>query len=136
MWKSLCVMRLTGDERLAPNMRSMPRKPPYFTATQRIGSRRNELGQYNCDTRQPTEKAMDLSIKFPNEADVVIEEVKRFRALSPEDRMRVIRGLLDAGALMLKVSPKATVMHEQTLEQENLARQNIKEFIARHAGSA
>jgi hypothetical protein len=107
-----------------------------FTATQRIGSRRNELGQYNCDTRQPTEKAMDLSIKFPNEADVVIEEVKRFRALSPEDRMRVIRGLLDAGALMLKVSPKATVMHEQTLEQENLARQNIKEFIARHAGSA
>jgi|HubBroStandDraft_5_1064220.scaffolds.fasta_scaffold793260_1 hypothetical protein len=79
---------------------------------------------------------MDLPIKFQNDADVIIEEVKRFRALSPEDRMRMIRGLLNAGELMLSRSPKAAFMRDQMLEEKNLARQAIKEFIARHAGSA
>ena len=79
---------------------------------------------------------MDLPIKLPNEADVIIEEVKRFRALSPEDRMRVIRGLLNAGKLMLNRSPKAAFMRDQILEEKNLARQAIKEFIGRHTGSS
>ena len=79
---------------------------------------------------------MKSPINFSSDEDVIIEEVRRFRALSPEDRMRVIRGLLNAGALMLNQSPKAAFMREQTLEQENLARQAIREFIARHAESA
>ncbi len=79
---------------------------------------------------------MELPIKFPSDADVIVEEVKRFRALSPKDRMRVIRELLDAGAFMLNRSPKAAAMRAQSLEQEDLARRAIKEFIARHADSA
>jgi hypothetical protein len=77
---------------------------------------------------------MNLPIKFPSDADVIVEEVARFRALSPEDRMRLIRGLLAAGALMMRRSPKAAFLRNYTLEQENRARLAVKEFLARHAG--
>ena len=77
---------------------------------------------------------MNVPIQFPTDEQVVLEEVARFRALSPEGRMRCIRGLLAAGALMMRQSPKAAFLREYTLEQENLWRQAVKEFIARHAG--
>jgi hypothetical protein len=76
---------------------------------------------------------MDLPIKFPNDADVIAEEAARFRALSPAERMRSIRSLLAAGALMMRQSPKAAFLREYTRQQEELAQKNIKEFIARHA---
>jgi len=77
---------------------------------------------------------MNLPIKFPSDAEVIREEAARFRTLSPEDRMRSIRGMLAAGALIMRQSPKAAFLREYTLEQENRARQVVKEFIARHAG--
>ena len=77
---------------------------------------------------------MNLPIKFPSDAEVIIEEVARFRALSPEDCVRSIRGLLAAGALIMHQSPKAAFLRDYTLEQENRARQAVKEFVARHAG--
>jgi hypothetical protein len=76
---------------------------------------------------------MNLPIKFPNDAEVIVEEVTRFRALSPEERLRSIRGLLAAGALAMRQSPNAEFLWEYVLEQENCARQAVKEFIARHA---
>lgn len=76
---------------------------------------------------------MKLPIKFPSEVEIITEETARFRALSPEERMRSIRGLLAAGALMMQRSPKAAFLREYTLEQENRARQAVKEFLARHA---
>ncbi len=79
-------------------------------------------------------KGTDVPIKFPSEADVIVEEVARFRALSAEQRMGFIRGLLDAGSLMVRRSPKALFLRDYTLEQEDLARQAVKEFLARHAG--
>lgn len=77
---------------------------------------------------------MDIPIKFPSDAEVIAEEVARFRALSPENRLRAIRGLLAAGALMLRQSPKAAFLRDYTRGQEELARQAVKEFVARHAG--
>jgi hypothetical protein len=77
---------------------------------------------------------MDLPIQFPTDAEIIAEEAARFRALSPAERLRSIRGLLAAGALMMRRSPKAAFLREHTLEQENRARQAVKEFIARHAG--
>jgi len=76
---------------------------------------------------------MKLPIRFPSDADVITEETARFRALSPEDRLRSIRALLAAGALMMQRSPKAAFLREYTLEQENRARQAVREFLARHA---
>ena len=40
---------------------------------------------------------MDLPVKFPSETEVILEDVARFRALSPADRIRTIRGILAAG---------------------------------------
>lgn len=79
---------------------------------------------------------MNVPIKFPSEAEVIREETARFRALSPESRLRSLHGLLTAGALMMHQSPKAAFLQEYTLEQENRARQAVKDFIARHANCA
>jgi len=77
---------------------------------------------------------MNLPIKFPSEADVIREEVARFRALSPLERLAYIRGMIAAGALMMRQSPKADFLRRYTVEQENLAQQAVKDFISRHAG--
>jgi hypothetical protein len=76
---------------------------------------------------------MDLPIKFPDDAEVIIEETTRFRALSPQGRVRLIRGLLAAGALMMRQSPKAAFLRDYALEQEKRARQTVREFVVRHA---
>jgi hypothetical protein len=75
---------------------------------------------------------MKLPITFPGDVEVITEEVARFRALSPEARVQSIRGLLAAGALVMQRSPKAAFLRDYTLEQEDRARQAIKEFLARH----
>jgi hypothetical protein len=76
---------------------------------------------------------MDLPIRFPSDVEVITEEVARFRALSAEDRMRSIHGLLAAGAFMMQRSPKAAFLREYTLDQENRARQAVRDFLKRHA---
>jgi hypothetical protein len=77
---------------------------------------------------------MNLPIKFPSDAEIISEEVAHFRALSPEGRVRSIRSLVAAGALMMRQSPKAEFLRDYSLERENLARQAIKEFLVRHGG--
>jgi hypothetical protein len=91
-----------------------------------------DISAYRSMPRQGKDN-MKLPITFPSDVEVIIEEVARFRALSPEARLRLIRGLLAAGALMVQKSPKAAFLREYTLEQENRARQAIQEFLARHA---
>ncbi len=76
---------------------------------------------------------MNLPIQFPSDADVITEEVRRFRALSDQERMRSIRGLLAAGALMMRQSPRSAFLRECTLEQENQSRRAVREFVTRHA---
>ncbi len=75
---------------------------------------------------------MKLPIHFPSDAEVITEEVVRFRSLSPEARMRSIRGLLAAGSLLIDRSPKSAFLRNYTQQQEDAARQAIKEFVARH----
>lgn len=75
---------------------------------------------------------MDLPVKFPSEAEVILEDVESFRALSPDERLRCLRGLVNAGALMTRISPKAAWLEEYSAEQEQLAQRNIREFLARH----
>jgi hypothetical protein len=76
---------------------------------------------------------MNVPIKFPSDREIIAEEAARFRALSPENRLHSIRGLLATGALLMRQSPKATFLRDYTLEQEERARQAVKEFLARHA---
>jgi hypothetical protein len=76
---------------------------------------------------------MKLPIKFPSDTEVILEEVARFRALSPGDRIRVIRSILADGAYLMSISPKAAWAKQYSEEQELLAQRNIRDFIARHA---
>jgi hypothetical protein len=76
---------------------------------------------------------MNVPIQFPSDTEIIAEEAARFRALSPEERLCSIRGLLTAGALMMRQSPKAAFLRDYTREQEDRARQAVKEFLARHA---
>ena len=75
---------------------------------------------------------MDLPVKFPSETEVILEDVARFRALSPEDRVRSFRGLLKSAALLASRSAKAAWARQYAEEQEILAQKNIREFLDRH----
>jgi hypothetical protein len=79
------------------------------------------------------ETTMDLPIKFPSETEVILEDVARFRALSPAERIRSIRSLLTTGAHLMKISPKAEWARQYSDEQKRLERRSIREFIERHA---
>ena len=76
---------------------------------------------------------MDLPVKFPSESEVILEDVARYRALSPAERIRRIRGMLADGAFLMSKSPKAAWAKQYSEEQELLAQRNIRDFIARHA---
>ncbi len=76
---------------------------------------------------------MDLPVKFPSETEVILDDVARFRALTPGERIRTIRGMLADGAFLLSISPKAAWAQRYSKEEELLARRSVREFIARHA---
>lgn len=76
---------------------------------------------------------MDLPLKFPDNADVVAEAAARWRALSPEEWVRSFRGILRAGALLMRRAENKERLRQYRLEQEELARRAIRELIARHA---
>jgi hypothetical protein len=76
---------------------------------------------------------MDLPVKFPSETEVILEDVARFRALAPADRIRTIQSLLAGGLFLMSRSPKAAWAKQYAEEQEALAWQNIREFLDRHA---
>ena len=71
---------------------------------------------------------------FPSDVDVIFDESAWFRRLFPEERLRSIRGMLAAGAMMMQHSPKASFLREWTSVQESRAQQAVQEFLARHAG--
>jgi len=77
---------------------------------------------------------MDLPIQFPSEAEVIAEEVRRFRMLSPAQRVRSVLALISTGTRLMRNSPRAEFMRQYTREQEELAQQVLKELIARHGG--
>jgi hypothetical protein len=76
---------------------------------------------------------MDVPIKFPSETEVILEEVARFRALSPAERIRTIRGMLADGAFLMSRLANAAWAVQYSEEQELLAQRSIRDFIARHA---
>jgi hypothetical protein len=75
---------------------------------------------------------MDLPVNFPSETEVILEDVARFRALTPREQFRAIQSLLRAGDHIRRISPKADWAETYIEEQELLAQRNIREFISRH----
>jgi hypothetical protein len=75
---------------------------------------------------------MKLPVRFPSEADVIAAEANRFSALPAAERLQVIRGLLEAGALMLRNSPRSAFLVQYAAQQERASRQAVREFLDRH----
>lgn len=75
---------------------------------------------------------MELPIKFPSDADIIREEVARFRALSVEERHRSICGMLNSGQTLMRHSPVAQKLYQYSEEQENLKRKAIQEVLNRY----
>lgn len=74
---------------------------------------------------------MDLPIRFPNEADVIAEEAARFRALSPEGRVRAL-GDSFREYLFLAAAGHTVNLDRFAREEERSARTAVEEFVARH----
>lgn len=91
------------------------------------------LDQADDQDEVRAEDVRDARLRYPSDAEIIVEEAARFRSLSPEARLRSIHGLLAAGELMMRLSPRSAFLREYTLEQEDRARQAVKEFLARHA---
>ena len=72
-------------------------------------------------------------LNFPSTTEVVADEAARFRRASPADRLRAIRSVLSAGALLIERSPRRDFLEACQREQEAAGREAIKRFLARHA---
>lgn len=84
--------------------------------------------------RAPFQEAVnvDLPIKFPSDADVITGEVTRFRALSPEGRVRTLGELFTLYHFLAARSTRPEALARFALAEEQRDREAILEFIARH----
>jgi hypothetical protein len=64
---------------------------------------------------------------------LILDDVARFRALSPAERIRTIREMLADGEFLLGKAPDPAWARQYSEEQELLAQRNIRDFIAHHA---
>jgi hypothetical protein len=76
---------------------------------------------------------MDLPIKFPSDAEVIAEEVARFRALSPEQRVHALGEMFKLYHFLASVSGRSEAVARLAEEDEARQRKAIEEFVARHA---
>jgi hypothetical protein len=76
---------------------------------------------------------MDLPIKFPSDAEVIAEEVARFRSLPPVERVRTVAEMVGLCEFLLQNSTRSEFARAYMIEQEEVARRSIREFVVRHA---
>jgi hypothetical protein len=75
---------------------------------------------------------MNVPIPFPSEADRIREETRRFRALSPDERVRALGEMFRVYHFLLKTSDRPEALARFAQEEEERARASIQEFVARH----
>ena len=75
---------------------------------------------------------MTIPIRFPDSSEVIAQDAAEFRALPPPRRLAVIRGLVAAGALIMRQSPRAALLRAHADEQEEATRRAIRDFVVRH----
>jgi hypothetical protein len=76
---------------------------------------------------------VDLPIRFPNNDDVIREDVARFRALNPLDRAREVGEMVACGERLTALSPRAAFIREFTARLKEEERQAVRAFLDRHA---
>ena len=76
---------------------------------------------------------MDLPIKFPENAEVIAEEAARFRALSPESRIKTFGEMFRLYHFLAQRSAQPAEQARMIREEAGNSRAAVMEFIARHA---
>lgn len=77
---------------------------------------------------------MDLPIKFPSQIEVITEEVTRFRALSPEDRVLELEEAFRLYHFLASQSRRPDIIARVAEEEEERGRKAVFDFAARHGG--
>ena len=75
---------------------------------------------------------MEPQIRFPNHADVIYEDARRFRSLSPEERVRRLGSCFQDYLSLRALSGRAEQIDRFAEEEERLEWQAILDFAARH----
>jgi hypothetical protein len=75
---------------------------------------------------------MKIPIKFPNDAEVIAEETARFRALSPERRVRALGEMFRLYYFLASHAAQPEAVARFAQEEEERDRKAVEEFIARH----
>ena len=75
---------------------------------------------------------MDLPIRFPSEAEVIDEDVARFRALSAEERVLVLDEMFHLYHFLAERSAKPEALARFAREDEDRSRAAVEEFVRRH----
>ena len=76
---------------------------------------------------------MNVPIQFPADADVLADEVARFRALSPEKQVRILGEMFNVYRFLEDNAPRPDALAQFAREDEERNRKAIEEFVARHA---
>lgn len=76
---------------------------------------------------------MELPIRFPNNADVIAEDAARFRALSPEGRVRALDECVRLYEFLRLTSGRPERIDQVVEEDTRREWKAIQEFAARHA---
>ena len=75
---------------------------------------------------------MNLPIKFPTNVEVLDEEVSRFRSLSDENRIAALGEMFHVYHFLTDQSARSGEAAQIDQQEEELARDNLKEFVTRH----
>lgn len=75
---------------------------------------------------------MDLPILFPSDADVIREEVARFRALTGKEQVRELGESFRLYHFLRDASGIAVEIDRLAEEEERMGREAVKAFVARH----
>jgi hypothetical protein len=77
---------------------------------------------------------MKLPIRFRSEVEVITEQTRQFRALSPERRVETLGELFCVYHFLAENSPRREALARFAREDEERSRIAIQEFVARHGG--
>ena len=75
---------------------------------------------------------MELPIPFPSDADVILEEVARFRALTAKAQVRELGESFRLYHFLRDTSGRADEIDRLAEEEERMGREAVKAFVARH----
>ena len=75
---------------------------------------------------------MNVPINFPADADVIAEEVARFRALSPDEQVRELGEMARVYQFLATTSPRPEAVARRAREDEDRGRSAVGDFAARH----